>query len=634
MNTRIRYGAASVLGIASLAFCQAAWSLGLGDARVESFLDQPLEVQIELLTQSGDNLDAVTAGLASAEDYELIGASRNDISVPLNFSIEGTPGASSIVVRSQLPMNNPVVRLIVEVNSASGRMLREYTLFLDPATFSQSAPAPKVNAPASSSTTTAPAASTPRETTSETTVQTARPGTFTGTGEYGPVQSGDTLWRIAKDWSQGSGVSINQAMVAIQRNNPQAFAKGNINLLQRGAILRMPDVSDVNSIPVAEAISEVREQTAAFQMRQDVTSAATPLLVDENTAPQAIQPAPTPAPEPQPAIEPEEESTPEPVLESVAEESAIDESGDPENDSAGDSSAGENLPLDFEPQLELVPPSEEADVEGAAGFEESETTVDASGATRDLREELARKEEELINQQQQNAYLEQRLKELETQVAESEAGAVTDKNLASMEERLQQERLAEAQAAQKPWYSGLTLFWIGLLVIVAALAGWFMSRRGSAVEYDLAESPLRELQGEAEDLLRVLDSDSAAKSEPETVKQPVADTEPVNEFEDDESDETVIAPATEKEERGYDDSDDEAELLDEESADPEIQLDLARAYISMGDKEAARVILEEVVAHGTDAQKAEATKMKNLLQIQGHVFCVMPWDWNTTAVLF
>ncbi|MCW8870985.1 MAG: tetratricopeptide repeat protein, partial [Xanthomonadales bacterium] len=57
----------------------------------------------------------------------------------------------------------------------------------------------------------------------------------------------------------------------------------------------------------------------------------------------------------------------------------------------------------------------------------------------------------------------------------------------------------------------------------------------------------------------------------------------------------------------------DAELLDEDSSDPEIQLDLARAYISMGDKEAARVILEEVVSNGTEEQQAEAKKMLVIL---------------------
>ena len=55
------------------------------------------------------------------------------------------------------------------------------------------------------------------------------------------------------------------------------------------------------------------------------------------------------------------------------------------------------------------------------------------------------------------------------------------------------------------------------------------------------------------------------------------------------------------------------EILDTESSDPEIQLDLARAYISMGDKEAARVILEEVAANGSKEQQAEARKMLDLM---------------------
>jgi pilus assembly protein FimV len=54
-------------------------------------------------------------------------------------------------------------------------------------------------------------------------------------------------------------------------------------------------------------------------------------------------------------------------------------------------------------------------------------------------------------------------------------------------------------------------------------------------------------------------------------------------------------------------------LLDEESSDPEIQLDLARAYISMGDKEAARVILEEVGTNGNEEQREEAKKMLSRL---------------------
>ena len=75
--------------------------------------------------------------------------------------------------------------------------------------------------------------------------------------------------------------------------------------------------------------------------------------------------------------------------------------------------------------LELVPPSEDQSLDSTYGFEESQENPDAAASVQVLREELSRKEEDLINQQQQNAYLEQRLKELETQLEESKQGTST-----------------------------------------------------------------------------------------------------------------------------------------------------------------------------------------------------------------
>jgi pilus assembly protein FimV len=43
--------------------------------------------------------------------------------------------------------------------------------------------------------------------------------------------------------------------------------------------------------------------------------------------------------------------------------------------------------------------------------------------------------------------------------------------------------------------------------------------------------------------------------------------------------------------------------------DPEIKLDLARAYLSLGDKEASKSMLDEVIKSGNEAQKAEARQM-------------------------
>ena len=272
-------------------------------------------------------------------------------------------------------------------------------------------------------------------------------------------------------------------------------------------------------------------------------------------------------------------------------------------------------------QLELVPPSEASELDSTYGFEENPSDGDATVASQALRENLARAEEDLINQQQQNEYLQERIRELEAQLEEAEKDSVADPEMAAMEQRLRQQRQAsQTDEATAPWYARVGVWALGLLILAAAAAGWLFSRRSSA---DAEEEALQGIKDEAEEVLRVLEED-------ETAIAPVADEDEDEDREDtpsegDEAEELAKAdreedqdevgeePETGSSEPRSGGADGEASFLDTESSDPEIQLDLARAYISMGDKEAARVILEEVAANGSEAQQAEAQKMLDLL---------------------
>ncbi len=593
-NTK-RISASLVLLAALTAFAPLALAMGLGNISVESYLNQPLQARIDLITRADDDLASVTVGMASADDFKLIGASRDAISVPLSFALEQKDGGASILVTSKLPLKDPIVRLIVEVNWASGRLLREYTMFLDPPSFTSPAPSPVVDergrppvAPAPAEAEWVPAGkATAREDASGQSKPNATTPVTAGGNEYGPVQSGDTLWRIAADWSHGTGLDMNAVMLAIQRNNPQAFIKDNINLLKKGAILRMPQVEEVRQVPVATAREEVVQQYDAYSQNIAPTAAETPLL-DMNSR----QPA-----------------TPE-------------------------GSASTTAPAD---KLELVPPADKADVASAGGTNEAAAGSSASPAEQALKEELARKEEELVVEQQQNQYLQDQITELRDRLGSSQEGNVADAGLSQMEEELRQKRLSEGkdegsespagQAAQatakkpsqktsqtavpkvttkaaskpeKAWYSSLTLWLLVLLVVAAAVAGWLINRRNAGQDWDLESAgpeggTVREIKDEAEEILKVL------KPQPE----PAADKEAAEE-----EGEAVTAPEPQQQTRRERAAQsDEAELLDEDSADPEVRLDLARAYIAMGDREAARVILDEVIEHGSEEQQSEAKKM-------------------------
>ena len=592
MNTIKRIGAKALLLAISLALSPAVWALGLGDASVQSYLDQPLRVKIDLISSEADDLSSVSAKLASAGDYELIGASLESVPVPISFTVEDIEGDAYLMAFSELPISSPVLRLIVEVNWASGRMLREYTLFLDPPAVPAAAPAPRMETPQQTTPaqeTRPPAAPTPEpaetQTARSTATQSGAAARVPDASEYGPVQSGETLWAIARDWSRGTGLNLNKVMIAIQRENPDAFLNGNINLLKRGAILRMPAATEVDSISRSEAFSEVESQTEAFTSRRaapSVASPATPLLSEEA--------APAPLPEP------------------VAEESlaAADDEESAEAAEVAEVAEVAEAAVTDEPQLELVPPSEASDMDSAYGFEETDDSDETVAAVQTLREDLARAEEDLITQQQQNQYLEERIRELEEKVEAGE-GSVEDPDVAAMEERLRQERLAEARARQSvPWYANITYWLIALLVLAAAVIGWLLTQRGAvAVTAEAEEEAISDIKGEAEDVLRVL-ADSPSEVTEETVVEDIAP--------DTESGDAAAAEETEESRtKTFGAVEDDAEVLDEESSDPEIQLDLARAYISMGDKEAARVILEEVRNNGDDQQRAEAEKMLGLL---------------------
>ena len=78
-------------------------------------------------------------------------------------------------------------------------------------------------------------------------------------GEYGPVAPGQTLSEIASAL-RPAPVSLNQMMVALLHANPDAFGNDNINVLKRGAVLRVPGQDEVDRLSEVEAAALVSQQ--------------------------------------------------------------------------------------------------------------------------------------------------------------------------------------------------------------------------------------------------------------------------------------------------------------------------------------------------------------------------------------
>ncbi len=263
---------ALAVGLAGTLGANLASALGLGEITLNSTLNQPLDAHIRLLQVRDLSAEEVLVNLASREDFTRAGVDRFFFLTDLTFSVDLDNSAGPVVViTSSKPVREPYLNFLVESQWPSGRLLREYTLLMDLPSFSDQAVRPVEGAKASS-----PIA---RKTQAQARTQTRAPAPRRESQRarydddvYGPVSGTDTLWEIALKVRPSASTSVQQTMLAIQRQNPEAFINGNINLLKRGSVLRVPSADQITDISRRQALSEVAQQNNSWSGDSDSNS--------------------------------------------------------------------------------------------------------------------------------------------------------------------------------------------------------------------------------------------------------------------------------------------------------------------------------------------------------------------------
>jgi pilus assembly protein FimV len=295
-----------------------SWALGLGEIHLNSSLNEPMNAEIDLIAASPEELTVLRATLAGKDSFTRYGIERPPFLATLTFKVgKSKDGRDVLLVRSTEAIPEPFVTFLVDVNWARGRLMREYTVLLDPPVYtpgeraSSAAPvAAPVSAPPAApvaSRKPAPVAASPLPDTSAPTPLPTPKGSGSRRSKVSPVSpavtspapaspapsaaatnpaeasepavagsnyrvaKGDTLTKIARSLHSESRADIDQTMIAVYKANPDAFG-GNINILRRGAVLRLPGADEVAALNQAEAISEVHRQMDAWRG----TSAAAP----------------------------------------------------------------------------------------------------------------------------------------------------------------------------------------------------------------------------------------------------------------------------------------------------------------------------------------------------------------------
>lgn len=452
-----RTAVAVTLALASGAAC----ALGLGQIEVKSRFDQPLLAEIPVLSSDPGELEQLQARLASPETFARIGLTPpdgvvSDLQFTVALDVRGNP---VIRVTSSQPVKQPLLTFLLEVDWGQGRLVREYSALVDaPRTVSapnqppiQSAvggpsntierpAAPVAAAPAPAPTDPAakpeakPAAVTPAAPADRPIAQNdpaprpappPRPASISA-GEDFNVRRGDTLSGIASRLER-EGQTLNQAMIALLRANPDAFIGGNINRLRAGVVLRVPPANELVAVDSREASELVRVQ---IQQWRDARNPAAQPAVD--TAVAKAPPAPA---EPASGTKPAD---------------------------GGRATAGA--------RLEIVPPGAGTAKAG------TQSGISAGGEGKMLQQELQQANEAVASHEAEVQELKSRLVELEQlRDKQQKLIQIKDAELASTQQRLAQaqHQADNAGGSLLPWlFAG-----IGLLLIGGG--GWFFVRRGN-----------------------------------------------------------------------------------------------------------------------------------------------------------
>lgn len=379
-----------------------AAALGVGDYELNSYLNQPLDMRVKLSDTGELAQDEILVELAADEDYERSGVQRSQLHSRLNFEVELDEDAQTgtIHITTDKPVREPYINFLTEVLWPTGRMLREFTVLLDPPTQEQQQKQPaqpqtqdtrtdqqereeatrgeqeSVSRPVEPREPAEPTRSEAQESQAPVAEASAPEDRQTYT-----VKQQDTMWQVAQDYRPDSSVSVQQMLSAIKQLNQDAFIDGNVNLVREGAVLRIPSQQEIRAINTRKAMQELASQNR--QWREMLQARG----IDPDSAP--LQGTPSPG-------EGERRGTGEGEVQLVTED----------GDSTGEGS-------------------------GAGG--------EGSADSQQLENQLAIREENLDRLERENEELSSRLDDLEEQVQTSEQLLqLREEKIARLQEELKQ----------------------------------------------------------------------------------------------------------------------------------------------------------------------------------------------------
>jgi len=282
MKTRI-FASVAVMSALGLLAPLNTHAFGLGKIELSSALNQPFRAEIAVTALKPDDEGKLQVKLATQAEFDKAGVKRSFLLTQLQFEVVEDEGNARIVISSSQPVKEPFVDFLLTATTGKGRLIREYTVLLDPPknVFAKPQPIPKQKA-APVKKKAAPKKSTYQYPDPQMPVEVTYD--YSSATQYGPVGRTDTLWDIARDTKPSSVISQDQMMMAILNANKSSFTHNNINGLKAGYTLDIPSVSEIQALSRKQAYASVVEQNQQWKNRNNVPAPKVDVIEPESTS--------------------------------------------------------------------------------------------------------------------------------------------------------------------------------------------------------------------------------------------------------------------------------------------------------------------------------------------------------------
>ncbi|MDD2749978.1 FimV/HubP family polar landmark protein [Acidithiobacillus sp.] len=232
-----------------------AQALGLGSLQVLSAPGEPFRAEIPIQSVTPQTASSLNASLAPDSAFAMINLPQAPTLEHWQFTVRhGSQPA--ILISSPLPVSQPNLQFLVQLNWSGGQLVREYSASVANAAAAMplaSSPAPLV-----------PSAIVPA--TKSVVLPPAPVRLYHGwsrVNRYGPVPVNSSLYDIARSITNSNGVTLDQVMSAVVKANPQAFKNANPTCLYAGSMLNLPNVNQVQAMTSAQAAAWLSTQSQA-----------------------------------------------------------------------------------------------------------------------------------------------------------------------------------------------------------------------------------------------------------------------------------------------------------------------------------------------------------------------------------